>query len=124
VLVGGLGADRLVGSSGADILFADELAGVFDYSASIDAAALAAYAGQAWQDNYALLRAIGDAWALQRPVNDLAGDTGDSNDITTITTDGADSLTGNTGGDWFILQTTDRITDATTKDGDKISFLF
>jgi Ca2+-binding RTX toxin-like protein len=36
----------------------------------------------------------------------------------------ADQLTGSAGHDWFIVGSTDKITDinSTTKDGDKISF--
>jgi Ca2+-binding RTX toxin-like protein len=100
VLVGGSGSDRLVGSAGHDILVAGDLQGY----------------------NYATLRTISDNWAANwTPDEDLA----DNTDGDVVDESGsADQLTGSAGHDWFIIGSTDKITDinSTTKDGDKISY--
>jgi Ca2+-binding RTX toxin-like protein len=105
VLVGGSGSDRLVGSAGHDLLISDELMG--DHN------------GGAY--DYAALRAIDDNWAANWSVDsDLESTSGDVLDES----GSADTLTGSSGHDWFILGSTDKITDikSTTKDGDKITY--
>ncbi len=105
VLVGGSGSDRLVGSAGHDLLISGELMG--DHN------------GGAY--DYAALRAIDDSWAASWSVDsDLESTSGDVLDES----GSADRLTGSSGHDWFILGSTDKITDikSTTKDGDKITY--
>ena len=105
VLVGGSGSDRLVGSAGHDLLISGELIG--DHN------------GGAY--DYAALRAIDDSWAANWSVDaDLESTSGDVLDES----GSADQLTGSSGHDWFILGSTDKITDikSTTKDGDKITY--
>jgi Ca2+-binding RTX toxin-like protein len=107
VLVGGNGSDRLVGSAGNDILISGELTGTHN--------------GGAY--DYAALRCISTSWAaanasadpdLESPCDDVVDESGS-----------ADQLTGSSGHDWFIIGSTDKITDmnSTTKDGDKITYL-
>jgi Ca2+-binding RTX toxin-like protein len=106
VLLGGAGSDRLVGSAGHDILVSGDLTGTHN--------------GIAY--DYNTLRLISDNWAaanasadpdLQSPSDDVLDELGS-----------ADQLTGSAGHDWFIIGSTDKITDinSTTKDGDKISY--
>ena len=104
VLVGGSGSDRLVGSAGHDLLISGELIG--DHN------------GGAY--DYAALRAIDDSWAANWSVDsDLESTSGDVLDES----GSADKLTGSSGHDWFILGSTDKITDinSATKDGDRIT---
>jgi Ca2+-binding RTX toxin-like protein len=105
VLIGGSGSDQLVGSAGHDLLISGELMG--DHN------------GGAY--DYAALRAIDDSWAANWSVDsDLESTSGDVLDES----GSADKLTGSSGHDWFILGSTDKITDikSTTKDGDKITY--
>ena len=127
VLVGGLGADQLNGGAGLDVLIAGDLSGIYSYNAA-DAAYLGDFMhqfdGQSWTNNYSMLRAIGDAWAASRlAVQDIAADNNqNSEDIVDL---GTDTLTGNGAADWFILQgSVDRVTDVSSKDGDKITNTF
>ena len=106
VLVGGYGSDRIVGSAGHDILVAGELG-----STSFD-------------NSYSNLRAIGDAWASGFTQDlDLSGDNGGNSED--IIDEAFDKLTGSSGHDWFILDTSiDRITDLLkdlARDGDRIT---
>ncbi len=98
VLIGGDGSDRLVGSAGHDILVAGELQG----------------------NNYTTLRTISDNWAANWIADD---DLGDKNYDGDVVDENADQLTGSAGHDWFIIGSTDKITDinSITKDGDKIT---
>ncbi len=105
VLVGGSGSDRLVGSAGHDLLISGQLMG--DHN------------GGAY--DYAALRAIANSWAANWSVDsDLESTSGDVLDES----GSAEQLTGSSGHDWFILGSTDKITDikSTTKDGDKITY--
>jgi Ca2+-binding RTX toxin-like protein len=106
VLVGGSGSDRLVGSAGHDILVSGDLTGTHN--------------GNAY--DYNTLRLISDNWAaanasadpdLESPSDDVVDESGSM-----------DQLTGSAGHDWFIIGSTDKITDinSATKDGDKISY--
>jgi uncharacterized delta-60 repeat protein/CSLREA domain-containing protein len=106
VLIGGAGSDRLVGSAGHDLLISGELTGTHN--------------GGAY--DYAALRAISDAWAaLWTPDTDLSS----ANDDVLDEAGSSDMLTGSSGHDWFIIGSTDRITDANSviKDGDKITYV-
>ena len=106
VLVGGTGSDRLVGSAGHDMLIAGELTG--DHNGS-------AY-------DYATLRAMDDQWAANfTPDTDLAT-TGSDVDVVD---ESADQLTGSSGHDWFIVGSSDKVTDinSASKDGDIITKL-
>jgi hypothetical protein len=106
VLLGGAASDRLVGSAGHDLLISGDLYGTHDGSAY----------------DYAVLRALDDAWAalwaadtdLDSASDDVLDEAGSS-----------DILTGSSGHDWFIIGSTDKITDlnSVTKDGDKISWV-
>jgi Ca2+-binding RTX toxin-like protein len=107
VLVGGSGSDRLVGSAGHDILISGNLTGTDN--------------GNAY--DYNTLRLISDNWAaanasadpdLESPDDDVVDESGS-----------ADQLTGSAGHDWFIIGSTDKITDinSKTKDGDKITYI-
>jgi Ca2+-binding RTX toxin-like protein len=119
VLVGGLGADQLTGSGDMDVLFAGDLIGYYDYSAA-DAGYLGNYLaqfnGQAWANNYDLLRALGDAWAVNSiALADLAGDSNSNSDD--IIDQDYDVLTGNGAADWFIVDSDiDKITDSSAGD--------
>ena len=100
VLVGGAGSDRLVGSAGHDILVAGDLQGY----------------------NYATLRTISDNWAANWTADE---DLGDANNDGDVVDENADQLTGSSGHDWFIIGSTDKITDinSKTKDGDNITYI-
>jgi Ca2+-binding RTX toxin-like protein len=104
VLVGGSGSDRLVGSAGNDILIAGDLVG--DHSGS-------AY-------DYAALRTISNSWASNWSVD---SDLGAPSDDVLDESANVDQLTGGSGHDWFIIGSTDKITDvnSATKDVDKIN---
>jgi Ca2+-binding RTX toxin-like protein len=100
VLIGGSGSDRLVGSAGHDILVAGDL--------------------QSY--NYATLRTISGNWAASWIADE---DLGDNNNDGDVVDENADQLTGSSGHDWFIIGSTDKITDinSKTKDGDNITYL-
>jgi Ca2+-binding RTX toxin-like protein len=109
VLVGGSGSDRLVGSAGHDLLIAGELTGKHNEGTPNEGAY-----------DYAALRAIDDSWAANWSVDsDLANTIDDVLDES----GSADQLTGSSGHDWFIIGSTDKITDINSaiKDGDRIS---
>jgi hypothetical protein len=109
VLVGGGGGgDCLVGSAGHDILISGELTGLWGNTAT----------GGTKVYDYAMLRAIGDAWAAQ-----WAADVDLSSASDDVTDPDVDQLTGSSGHDWFIISGGDKITDinSATKDGDKIT---
>ncbi len=101
VLIGGSGSDRLVGSAGHDILVAGDLQG----------------------HNYGTLRTISEEWASSATIANLDPDD-ESNDDFYEDTD-TDQLTGSSGHDWFIISSTDKITDknSATKDGDQTTLL-
>ena len=100
VLVGGTGSDRLVGSAGHDILIAGELTGGQDYAA---------------------MRTLSDNWAGAQAATDP--DLADSNADGDVIDESGDQLTGSSGHDWFIVGSSDKITDinSVTKDNDKIT---
>ncbi|HKY70983.1 MAG TPA: Ig-like domain repeat protein [Nitrospira sp.] len=111
VLVGGSGSDRLVGSAGHDILIAGELTGTHKDANGVETAY-----------NYDTLRAIGDEWASHFAVDTDLGNT-TSNPDADVVDENADQLTGSSGHDWFIISSTDKITDINSmlKDGDQIT---
>jgi len=101
VLVGATGSDRLVGSAGHDILIAGELTGGQDYAA---------------------LRTLSDNWAAQWATD---SDLADNNTDGDVVDESGDQLTGSAGHDWFIIGSSDKITDinSAAKDGDIITKL-
>jgi Ca2+-binding RTX toxin-like protein len=110
VLIGGDGSDRLVGSAGHDILVAGKLTNKDDGQQST---AESTY-------DYTSLKLISEKWAGQYPVQDedlLNNTDGD------VVDESGDQLTGSAGHDWFIIGSSDKITDinSLTKDGDKIT---
>jgi hypothetical protein len=105
VLVGGAGSDRLVGSAGHDILISGDMVGNHN--------------GGAY--NYDTLRQIGDNWAADWSADTDLGNNSDGDVVDEAGS--ADQLTGSSGHDWFIIGSTDKITDinSATKDGDNIT---
>jgi Ca2+-binding RTX toxin-like protein len=101
VLVGGALADNLDGGGGNDILLGGVLVAPFD-------------------DSFANLRAIGNAWALGGMVAADLADNNSDNDIYDIA---LDTFTGGTGRDWFIGDAADRIADSKriVADGDLVT---
>src|SRR5207245_2407413 len=108
-------------SAGNDVLIAGEMTGTYQYQ--VNYLPLAEFNGQAWKsngmENARLLRAIGSYWAaLHAADTDLASGSDDVVDTT------YDQLTGGSGADWFIVNVSDKVTDANPiKDGDYIEFV-
>jgi Ca2+-binding RTX toxin-like protein len=94
-LFGGLGADRIVGSAGNDIL----VAGQVDCNYTRGA-----------------LRQISSDWASTRAVDAALED--DVLDETPLVR-GFDQLTGSSGADWFIISNDDKITDWKCQNNDR-----
>ena len=119
VLVGGFGADRIVGSAGNDVLIAGELTGSHQ---STNVATQ--YNGHSY--SFAVLRAIGDAWATAMVQDsDLASGGNDDDIIDEAISSERDVLTGASGADWFILNlANDRITDLKMSQGDRTTNSF
>jgi len=115
VIVGGDGADRLVGSSGNDILIAGDFVGA----------------------TYSDLRSLMDAWLAEVGNGDATNvDTADSLantvDLATGNDGDVDKLTGSSGADLFIISASDLITDvklkvlldgSTNKEGDVVEII-
>jgi hypothetical protein len=80
--------------------------------------ALKDFDGQAWEGNFALLRAVAAAWsAAHQQDADLASGGDDAVDTST------DHLTGGTGADWFIISVGDILKDYNQKSGDLIEYV-
>jgi autotransporter-associated beta strand protein/VCBS repeat-containing protein len=101
LLIGGFGSDRLIGSAGHDVL----IAGKVGASTSVST-----------------LRSLASEWAASRTTSPT--ETSEADEL--VSDAEGDKLTGSAGGDWFIINVDDIVTDhpkGSNKDGDVVSYV-